>query len=87
MTRARLLAITPPHGAIAADAIDRWHDAGAAGLLALWLRTPAAAPSAVLERCGAIVARARDLGVPVLLGIDADALAAARALWAGLEIG
>ncbi len=76
----RLLAIPPPSGAVALACIDAWLDAGApeAGLAVL-LREPGATPAALLDAHGRLAPlrrRCRDLGIPLLLGCDADALAA-----------
>lgn len=70
-----LLAITPPTGAVEPDAIDRWHEAGARGRIALWLREPGAQPwQLVGGRLHAIIERARTYRVPTLLGVDASAI-------------
>ncbi|HWB76428.1 MAG TPA: thiamine phosphate synthase [Nannocystaceae bacterium] len=70
-----LFAITPPSGAVDPDCIDRWHEAGARGRIALWLREPGAQPWQLIgARLRAIIARARVHGVPILLGIDASAI-------------
>lgn len=70
-----LVAITPPSGAVEPDAIDRWHEAGARGRVALWLREPGARPGQLVGgRLHAIIERARAHRVPILLGIDAGAI-------------
>lgn len=76
----RLLAIPPPSGAVALACVDAWLDAGApeAGLAVL-LREPGTTPAALLDAHGRLAPlrrRCRDLGIPLLLGCDADALAA-----------
>ncbi len=70
-----LLAVTPPAGAIDPGCVERWHEAGAAGRVAVWLREPGARPTALLgPRFAGLVARARALDVPLLLGISATDL-------------
>lgn len=67
----RLWAVTPPDGAPAAACVDAW----GTDEIGLWLRTPGAAPAAILERCAAVVAKARARGVPIMIGCDASAVA------------
>lgn len=85
----RLWAITPPVGTPEVDAVDAWSPA--LGDVGLWLRTPGDAPDAVIERCAAVLARARTRGVPVVLGaaaadLEAAADAVARHALAGVVL-
>lgn len=80
--RIRLLACTPPRGPVDADAVLRWRDAGALDLgLALWLREPDVSPrELVVGRLRPLLLRARAAAVPVVLGIDAEAIGEAAAV-------
>ncbi|MEM6993042.1 MAG: hypothetical protein AAF721_21195, partial [Myxococcota bacterium] len=69
----RLLAITPPEGAVAPDLVDRWLEAADGIGLAVLLRDPGATP-AVASRLAALSARCRDLGVPRIWSVDAATL-------------
>jgi thiamine-phosphate pyrophosphorylase len=82
VTPPRLLACTPPVGPVDDGAVLRWRDAGALDLgLALWLREPGASPrELVVGRLRPLLWRARAAGVPVVLGIDADAIGEAAAV-------
>lgn len=77
-TPPRLWAITPPSGIPEVDAVDAWSPE--LGDVGLWLRTPGDAPDAVLERCAAVLARARTRGVPTVLGVAAAELEAGAAV-------
>jgi thiamine monophosphate synthase len=80
----RLWAITPPVGIPDASAVDAWSpDRGDVGL---WIRTPGAAPGAVVERCAAVLERARTRGIPVVLGAAATDLEAAAVEVARLRL-
>jgi thiamine-phosphate pyrophosphorylase len=76
VTPPRLLACTPPTDAVDDDAVLRWRDAGALELgLALWLREPGASPrELVVGRLRPLLVRARAAGVPIVLGVGADAI-------------
>jgi thiamine monophosphate synthase len=80
----RLWAITPPVGVPEADAIEAWSPEH--GDVGLWLRTPGAGPEAVVERCAAVLERARTRGVPIVLGAAAAELAAAASTVARLGL-
>lgn len=71
----RLWAITPPVGIPDAAVVDAWSPEH--GDIGLWIRTPGATPGAVVERCTAVLERARTRGVPVVLGVAAVDLEAA----------
>lgn len=73
-----LFAITPPDGAVDPALIDRWHDAGAHGHIAVWLREPGRRPEVLLgTRLRPLVEHARRCGVPMVLGVDAAAIESA----------
>jgi thiamine monophosphate synthase len=75
MSPPRLLAITPPTGAVDPGKLELWLAAGAGEQVALWLREPGGRPSQLLgARLRPLVERARAHGIAVLLGIDSKAL-------------
>ena len=82
MTSPRLLACTPPAGAVDEDVVLRWRDAGVLELgLALWLREPgASARELVVGRLRPVLVRARAFGVPIVIGVDAEAIDEAAAI-------
>ncbi len=90
----RLLAITPPTGAIDPELVDAWLDAGAGGLgLAVLLRQPGLALADLLraERLVALRRSLAERGVPTLascgaLELDERLLAAADPPLAGVQI-
>lgn len=74
----RLLAIPPPTGPVPPDIVDRWLAAGARGTIAALLRDPRRTPAEILAadaRLAGLRRRCRDRGVPLLLAVDAAALA------------
>jgi thiamine monophosphate synthase len=82
VTPPRLLACTPPAGPVDEDAVLRWRDAGVLEIgLALWLREPGASPrELVVGRLRPLLVRARAADVPIVLGIDVDAIDEAAAV-------
>ncbi|MEM7154880.1 MAG: thiamine phosphate synthase [Myxococcota bacterium] len=71
----RLLAITPPHGAVDEGLVEAWAPARAVGLAVL-LRDPGASPAALVEpshRLTPLRLACERAGIPCLLSVDAGA--------------
>jgi thiamine monophosphate synthase len=84
----RLLAITPPTGAVPPNIVARWLAAGAREVgLAVLLREPGRDPRELLAADGRLAAvrrRCRDAGIPLLLNLDPAAVATVDLAAAGL---
>ena len=74
----RLLAITPPTGAVEAAVVDAWREAGALEVgMAVLLREPGASLDVLLDpqgRLGALAHACATAEIPVLLSCDASSL-------------